>query len=103
MAKLIINFEAAAPEEFNSIEDLMVAKSQLRVIAEGYQELGMEAPEWAINKINSFTREITSRARAQLEGILRSKRARRAALATREELREKLDSEISDLENRLKQ
>lgn len=84
-----------------SIDNLILAKAALTNLAAGYQELGVETPEWVVDKFNQVSRELVERNRAELERRLRSAKARRAGLATAEEKRKGLDDEIAQLEAKL--
>lgn len=99
--RIMIIEETTSVEEVGTVEVLMLAKSQLKVIDEGYQELGLATPEWVSDKALEVEREITSRVKAELQLRLKRSRARRAALATADEKRQSLDAEIVELEKRL--
>jgi len=87
--------------ETNGVDDLIMTKVNLQALDKGYQESGVESPEWIIDGINSLTREITDRNRSQLIGDLKRAKARREAASTLDEKRKKLDSEIEALEKKL--
>jgi len=87
--------------ETNGVDDLIMTKVNLQSLDKGYQESGVESPEWIIDGINSLTREITNRNRAQLLGDLKRAKARREAVSTLDEKRKKLDNEIEQLEKKL--
>lgn len=83
------------------MEDLILAKSALRSLDNGVQEAGIETPEWVTDKMALVTAEITNRNRVELQKRLKAVKARRSALATMDEKRSRLESEISDLEKKL--
>lgn len=82
------------------IEDLILAKGNLTVLDAGFQELGIETPEWVTDKLNLVSAEIINRNRAELQRRLKAAKARRAALATVDEKRNALDAEIAALEQK---
>lgn len=88
-------------DDVETVEELLLAKDQLKTIDDGYQELGLETPEWVSEKQLGVAQEITLRVKSELLRRLKTSRARRAALATADEKRVKLDTEIADLEKRL--
>ncbi len=98
----IMIIESTTPvDEVVGVETLMLARNQLKVIDDGYQELGLETPEWIAGKQLEVAKEITSRVEAELRRQLKMAKARRAAEAPKEEKIEKLDVTIVDLEKRL--
>jgi len=84
-----------------SIEDLILAKNDLKVLDTGFQEIGVESPEWVTDKLSLVSDEIVNRNRAELQKRLRAAKARRAALATPDEKRGALEREIEALEQKL--
>jgi len=90
-----------SPDDVASVEDLLLIKQQLKVIDDGFQELGLETPEWVSEKQLIITTEITSRVRAELLRQLKTRKARRSALATADEKRSILDTQITELEKKL--
>ena len=99
--RFIIIDISLAPDEVDCVEDLILVKEQLRVIDTGFQELGLVTPEWVSEKQLTVTTEITSRVRAELLRRLKTSKARRSALATADEKRSLLDTEIEELEKKL--
>ena len=83
-----------------SVEDLILAKAALTTLDAGFQELGIETPEWITDKLNLVSAEIISRNRAELQRRLKAAKARRAGLATVDEKRRALDDEIAALEQK---
>lgn len=100
--RLVIILENMQVEELSSVDELLLAKSQLQTIDAGYQEFKLPTPEWVIDKLTAVTGEITNRIRAELQRRLRAAQARRSSLRTAEEKRNSLDQEITELENMLK-
>jgi len=99
--RVIIVTEGTAVEEMGAIEDLILARNQLKIIDEGYQELGFQPPEWIAEKQLQVSQEINLRTKAELLRRLKTARARRSALATMDEKRKNLDTEIAELEKKL--
>lgn len=83
------------------VEDLLMVSNDLKAIDQGYQDLGLETPEWVTDKLGEVAREVTIRIRSDLQRQLRAAKARREALATRDEKREKLDAQIAALEKQV--
>lgn len=67
-------------------------------MARTYEELTIKAPEWLPVKTKEVKREIERRTQDERERKLAELKARRAALATPDEKRTKLDAEIAALE-----
>lgn len=84
-----------------SIDNLILAKAALTTLAAGYQELGVEAPEWVVDKFTLVSRELVERNRAELERQLKRAMAQRAGLATPDEKRKSLDEQITNLKAKL--
>ncbi len=85
-----------------TIEDLYLAKGVLNMIDKGFQDDQIETPEWIMDKVTAINSEINSRNKAELQKKLKNAKARRAALATPDEKRSKLDEEIAILEAKVK-
>lgn len=83
------------------VEDLVLARAQLTALDVGYQDLGIETPEWVTDKLAQVNREVVNRNRDELERRLKAAEARRAGLATAEEKRQSLDAEIKGLKEKL--
>ncbi len=99
--RIMIIESTTSVEEVGTVEALMLARYQLQVIDKGYQELGLETPEWVSDKMLDVEREITFRVKSELQRRLKTSKARRSALATADEKRSSLDTEIAELEKRL--
>ena len=102
MARIMVLLAETEAETVGSVEELFLAKAQLKTIDTGYQDLNLETPEWVIDKINEVEREITSRVSAELKRRLKVAMARRSQLRTADEKRKDLDTEIAALQNQLK-
>ncbi len=99
--KITMIVENTNVENIATVEELMLAKSQLQTIDAGYQELGIETPEWVSNLLLSADHEITMRVKGELMKRLRAAKARKSALLSRDEKRAALDAEIAELESKL--
>ena len=98
----IMIIESTTPvEDVGTVEMLLLAKNQLKILDDGYQELGLEAPEWISEKQLEVIKEITSRVRAELTRQLKTLQARRAAEAPKEERLAFLDTKITELKKKL--
>lgn len=100
-AKVLIVLENTDVENVSSVEELILAQNQLKIIDAGYQELGVDTPEWVLDKLSAVSHEITMRVRNELARQLRAAKARRDSLRTRDEKRQDLDARIAELENKL--
>lgn len=98
--RIIIINESFNPEEA-TLEELFLARDQLRIYDAGYQEIKMETPTWILDKMSSVSKDINHRAEATLTVALRKAEARRSALRTRDEQRSDADAEIAELRKRL--
>ena len=103
MERILIVLERTDVEEIGTVEELILAQSQLRAIDQGYQDLKLTTPEWIIDKLTQTTREIDSRVQGELMRRLRAAEARRSALRTADEKRKDADAEIQELKERLGQ
>ncbi len=97
---IIVNIDTVV-EDCAQVEDLMILDHQLKVLDESYQGLGLETPEWIVDKLAETGREVNLRVRSELQRRLKTAQARRAALATVSEKRDILDAQIKDIEGRL--
>lgn len=102
MKNIMIILESKEVEDIGTVEELLLARNQLKIIDDGYQELKLPTPEWVIDKLGSVSAEITSRVKSELMRRLRAAKARRSSLRTAEEKRNSLDTEITELEALLK-
>lgn len=84
-----------------TLEDLFVARAQLKTIDDGYQEFRADTPEWVPEYAAEIHGEIVRRVRADLTRKLKMAKARRGSLATNEEKRRGLDADIAALEAQL--
>ena len=100
MKILIIDVESNV-EEIGTVHELFLARNQLWVIDQGYQDLGLPTPEWIADRQLDVDREITLRVKSDLQRRLKAAKARRSALGTAEEKRNILDDEIKELEKTL--
>ncbi len=99
--RIMIIESTTSVEEVGTVEMLMLARNQLKIIDEGYQGLELETPEWIAEKQLAVAQEITSRVRADLMRQLKMAKARRSAEAPKEEKLAKLDAKIDMLEKML--
>lgn len=100
-AKILIVIQNTDIETIGTVEELLLAKAQLRTIDDGYQELKLETPEWVTDKLTEVDHEVTMRVRGELMRRLRAAKARRSALRTADEKRVDLDAEIRELEGKI--
>lgn len=83
------------------IEELILAKAQLKTIDDEYQSMKLDPPEWVLERLHDVSHEISQRVQSQLKARLRNAKARREALRTNVEKRKDLDAEIKELEGQL--
>ena len=88
-------------QNVGKVEELILAKAQLKTIDEGYQELQLPTPDWVTDKLMETSQEISMRVKAELQRKLREMKARRSALRTADEKRKDLDTGIEELEKLL--
>lgn len=84
-----------------STEDLILAVAALRTLDAGYQEASADPPEWVVDQLSAITHEINQRNKLDLQKQLKTAEARRAALATADEKRQRLDEKIAALRQKL--
>jgi hypothetical protein len=100
-ARILIVVQGMDVEEVTSVEELILARNQLSVIDQGYQDLKCETPDWVIDKLTETNREIDNRVRSELMRRLKAAEARQSALRTQTEKRKDAEAEIADLKKRL--
>jgi precorrin-4 methylase len=100
-AKILIVLENTDVSNINSVEELILARSQLQVIDAGFQDLKLDTPEWVVDRLSEIDQEINIRTRNELLKRLRAAKARRSALLSKDERRQNLEAEIADLEGKL--
>jgi hypothetical protein len=88
-------------EEVDSVEELILAQNQLKIIDQGYQDLKLSTPDWVLDKLGETGHEIDSRIRSELARRLKNAKSRRSALRSADEKRKDLDAEIAVLEGKL--
>lgn len=85
----------------NNIDTLIMAKTNLLNLFTGYDDSGVEAPEWIVDGINALSREIDSRNRAAIQANLKKLEASHEALAPAGEKRKKMAEQIKALKAKL--
>jgi hypothetical protein len=88
-------------EEFDTVEELFIAQNQLKVVDNGFTNIGLDSPEWVTDKLLSVESEINLRVKSEIQRKLKTAKARRSALASRSERKKTLDAEIKELESKL--
>lgn len=99
--QILIVLENTDVSNINSVEELILARSQLQVIDAGFQDLKLDTPEWVVDRLSEIDQEINIRTRNELLKRLRAAKARRSALLSKDERRQNLEAEIADLEGKL--
>lgn len=84
-----------------SLDELVLASVEVKTIVAGYEVFGLQVPDRVSGIAKDISREVVERVRVEKERVLKTKKARRAALATPDEKRSALDDEIAALEKEL--
>lgn len=100
--RILIVTEHTAVDNIDDVSELILARSQLATIDAGYQDLGIDTPDWIFDRLGAIDGKITAQVRGQLQARLRAAKARRTSLATMSEKRAAADAEIKELEDKLK-
>jgi len=98
--RTLIMIKESNAESLN-VEELILAKSQLKTIDDAFQEMKLDTPEWVVDKLSEVGLEINVRVRSELQRRLKTAKARRSALRTADERRKELDAEIAELESKV--
>lgn len=85
----------------DDFHDLVMAVIQLRIITDGYQELGIDEPKWLAEKVRDAEAELKYRRRSAKERQLEEAKMRRETLKTSGEKRDDTDEEIRRLQEEL--
>lgn len=85
-----------------SLEDLVGVRSELKILATNYDDLGIDCPEWVSERLDMIEKEISFRTRAEKQAELKKLKAQAAALMSRDERKALLNDKIEKLENALK-
>jgi hypothetical protein len=80
-----------------SLEELVAVRSDLKTLANNYEDLKVDMPEWLPAKIEEVEREISSQTKTEKLARLKKLEARRASLMTADEKRKNVDDEIASL------
>jgi hypothetical protein len=80
-----------------TIEDMVVARVQLKALAQGYADAKLSVPAWIVEKVSLIDLEIAAAVRAEKMATLAKYEARRSELMTTSEKRNALDAEIAAL------
>jgi ABC-type phosphate transport system auxiliary subunit len=83
------------------MDELILNQAMLRLVNQGYEEAGIETPEYILDRLAAISREITERNRAELQKRLRTLKLKREGLKTREEKAKDMEAEIAELESKL--
>lgn len=84
-----------------SLDELLILRATARNLRSEYDTQVIPVPEWLEDAERRLTRELYLRRQDELEKMLREARQSRAAIATPDEKRGRLDNEISRLEKLL--
>ncbi len=85
----------------DDFHDLVMAVIQLRVVSDGYSDLGIDEPQWLVEKIRDAESELKHRRRDAKERKLIELRMKREGLKSRDEKRGDTEEEIRKLEEEL--
>ena len=81
--------------------DLILARTALRELAAGYENINLEVPEWIGDKFRVVQKEIEAQRDGLLERELRNAENQLAALATPAERKKSLQEQITKLKETL--
>ena len=56
--QILIVMQSTDMEQVNSVEELILAQNQLKIIDQGYQDLKLQTPEWIMDKLGETGHEI---------------------------------------------
>lgn len=104
MARANITIEVNVDFQGVEFADLLLLKKKLETVVEGFEEFKQndtEEYDLYLDKLTEVNEAITSRVRVDLQKRLRTAEARRAALATADEKRSRLDADIAALKEKL--
>lgn len=88
------------PKEL-TFHDLVAHVIELRLVKNGYADLGINLPDWLKNRVDEAERTLKHERQAYKERKLVDLRTRREGLLTPTEKRERLDKEIEALAKEL--
>ncbi len=71
--QILIVLENTDVSNINSVEELILARSQLQVIDAGFQDLKLDTPEWVVDRLSEIDQEINIRTRNELLKRLRNR------------------------------
>lgn len=83
------------------IPELYLQRGFLQSIDKGYQDDGLDTPDYIIDRLNAVNFEITNRNRAELERQLKAAEARLQGLKSREEKATELKDTVAKLKEKL--
>lgn len=83
------------------LEELVELSAKARILEAEFGSLKVDIPDWIGVQIKSLRREIKMRHAESLAAKLASLKSRRAAIATPDEKRARLDEEIVELEKQV--
>lgn len=101
MARTLIIVENTDVTDVSTVEDLILARSQLKILKKGYAEFGLESPEWIADQLEAIGAEMQARSRSELMRQLRTLEAQEAQMKPKAERRAEVQSQISYLKSRL--
>jgi hypothetical protein len=85
-----------------SLDELIGARAELKILATNYDDLSLSIPEWIGSKLDEIETEIKSQVRSERLATLQKLKSRRSALMTADEKRQSIDAEILALEATMK-
>jgi len=91
------NFDVAAA----SLEELIAVRAEVKLLAANYSDLNIDMPESFMDLLGNVDRCIDGLLRATRLAELKKLEAKRAALMTTDEKRQRLDTEIDAMKKKL--
>ncbi len=96
--KMLQMFKGFNPDRLD-LDEMVALLVFAEAMAAKYLDLGITAPAWMPVQLKAVKREIERRTADEKERKLTELKARRAAMATPDEKRQRLDAEIAALES----
>jgi hypothetical protein len=83
------------------VDVLIAARGDLKSLAQNYDDLKLDTPDWISDKIVEVENEIKSQVRADRLAQLKKLEAKKAALMSRDERRDLIDKQIVALKEQI--
>lgn len=98
--KLLLEIQSINVDQ-SELDEVVASLAVANNIVTQYAALGLPAPDWLKDKVDTLAREVKARHRDLLELRLKQAKQRRERLKTRDEQKADVDAEIAALEKSL--